>query len=184
MRRSAIFTVAVLLACVSAPASASDAAYLKVIGAASGAIQGSITQKGHEGEIKVLGFAHEIASPRDAASGLPTGKRQHKPFTITKPVDKSSPLLMSALDTNETLPNVRLKVFASGLGARSIAGGPASGVLQNYYTIELVNAHIASISLDSSVPGEDRETVEFVYQKILHTFENGGITAELDTTSP
>jgi type VI secretion system secreted protein Hcp len=177
-----MFTIAVLLACVSAPASASDAAYLKVTGAASGAIQGSITQKGHEGEIKVLGFAHEIVSPRDAASGLPTGKRQHKPFTITKPIDKSSPLLMNALDTNETLPNVRLQVFASGLGARSIAGG--TGVLQKYYTIELVNAHIASISLDSSVPGEDRETVEFVYQKILHTFENGGITAELDTASP
>ncbi len=34
-----------------------------------------------------------VVSPRDAASGMPTGKRQHKPFSITKPVDKSSPLL-------------------------------------------------------------------------------------------
>ena len=25
----------------------------------------------------------QIASPRDPASGLPTGKRMHKPFTIT-----------------------------------------------------------------------------------------------------
>lgn len=24
-----------------------------------------------------------VAAPRDAASGLPTGKRMHKPFTIT-----------------------------------------------------------------------------------------------------
>jgi len=31
--------------------------------------------------------------PRDAASGLPTGKRQHKPVNVTKPVDKSSPRL-------------------------------------------------------------------------------------------
>jgi len=29
----------------------------------------------------------------NAASGLPTGKRQHKPFTVTKPVDKSTPKL-------------------------------------------------------------------------------------------
>jgi hypothetical protein len=29
------------------------------------------------------GTTHEIVSPRDAASGLPTGKRQHKPFVIT-----------------------------------------------------------------------------------------------------
>lgn len=38
-------------------------------------------------------FNQAIVSPRDAASGLPTGKRQHKPFVITKEYDKSSPLL-------------------------------------------------------------------------------------------
>jgi hypothetical protein len=32
-----------------------------------------------------------VVSPRDAASGLPTGKRMHKPFVITKELDKSSP---------------------------------------------------------------------------------------------
>ncbi len=31
-----------------------------------------------------------IVSPRDPASGLPTGKRMHKPFVITKELDKSS----------------------------------------------------------------------------------------------
>jgi len=28
------------------------------------------------------------ANTPSASSGLPTGKRQHKPFTVTKPVDK------------------------------------------------------------------------------------------------
>jgi type VI secretion system (T6SS) effector Hcp len=32
-----------------------------------------------------------VVSPRDPASGLPTGKRMHKPFVITKEIDKSSP---------------------------------------------------------------------------------------------
>jgi len=32
-------------------------------------------------------FEQEIVSPRDAASGLPTGKRQHKPITITQELD-------------------------------------------------------------------------------------------------
>lgn len=36
-------------------------------------------------------FDQEIVSPRDAASGLPTGKRMHKPFTITKELDQSFP---------------------------------------------------------------------------------------------
>jgi len=38
----------------------------------------------------VISFDQEIVSPRDAASGLPTGKRMHKPFVITKELDKSS----------------------------------------------------------------------------------------------
>ncbi len=36
---------------------------------------------------------YDIVSPRDAATGLATGKRMHKPFVITKEVDKSSPSL-------------------------------------------------------------------------------------------
>jgi hypothetical protein len=40
-----------------------------------------------------INFDQQIVSPRDAASGLPTGKRQHKPFVITKELDKSSPTL-------------------------------------------------------------------------------------------
>lgn len=34
------------------------------------------------------------AETREAASGLPTGKRQHKPVVVTKPIDKASPLLV------------------------------------------------------------------------------------------
>ncbi len=38
-------------------------------------------------------FTNDVVSPRDAASGLPTGKRQHKPIRIVKEIDKSSPLI-------------------------------------------------------------------------------------------
>jgi hypothetical protein len=38
-----------------------------------------------------IDFDQEIVSPRDAASGLPTGKRMHKPFTITMELDKNAP---------------------------------------------------------------------------------------------
>ena len=31
------------------------------------------------------------AAGKDAATGLPTGKRQHRPFTVIKPLDKASP---------------------------------------------------------------------------------------------
>jgi hypothetical protein len=53
--------------------------------------------------------AKAAASPRDAASGLPTGKRQHKPFVITKSVDKASPLLAQAAASGKKLTRVRVK---------------------------------------------------------------------------
>jgi len=57
-------------------------AYLKLKGQKTGAIKGSVTQKGREGLILVIAVSHEIVSPRDSASGLPTGKRMHKPFAL------------------------------------------------------------------------------------------------------
>ena len=61
------------------------------------------TSGGHETEIEVLDFNLEITSsdasivsPRDAASGQSSGKRQHSPLKILKRIDKSTPLLYSA----------------------------------------------------------------------------------------
>lgn len=42
-----------------------------------------------------LVFALTAASARDAASGLPTGKRMHKPIVLTKETDKASPKFMN-----------------------------------------------------------------------------------------
>ena len=36
---------------------------------------------------------HEVKSPRDAASGMATGKRMHRPFTITKEWGPATPML-------------------------------------------------------------------------------------------
>ena len=83
-------------------------AYLTLEGGSQGEIKGSVTQAGREDTIMVIAFDHKVTSPRDAASGLPTGKRQHGPLTICKELDKSSPLLMQALTNNETIPTFRL----------------------------------------------------------------------------
>jgi len=53
--------------------------------------------------------AQAAASPRDAASGLASGKRHYKPFTITKPVDKASPKLAEAAASGKKIPRVQVK---------------------------------------------------------------------------
>jgi type VI protein secretion system component Hcp len=66
-----------------------------------------------------------IVSPRDAASGLPTGKRMHKPFVITKELDKSSPTLAesAAKGREASAPSIsEVVVTKSGVQASQSSG--------------------------------------------------------------
>ena len=155
--------------------------YLTLAGQKQGAISGGVTQKGREGTIAVHAFNVQISSPRDAASGLPTGKRQHQPITILKEVDKSTPLLWHALVNNENLTSWVLKFYATS----------AAGVEQQIYTISLTNANIASMNesmLDNEIAATAnlpmREEIAFTYQKITWTWTEGGITATDDWSGP
>jgi type VI secretion system secreted protein Hcp len=132
---------------------------------ATGQKQGAITGGGAGGAIDVIAISHEIISPRDPASGLPTGKRQHKPITITKELDKSSPLLINALVTNENLSTVEFTFYKPD--------GTA------YMKEKLTNASIA----DRQQHGA-KETFSFTYQKIEWTWIDGGITAQDDWEAP
>ncbi|HEY1532434.1 MAG TPA: type VI secretion system tube protein Hcp, partial [Polyangiaceae bacterium] len=61
--------------------------------------------------INVVSFSWGASEPRDPASGLPTGRLQVQPITITKTIDQSSPRFLNALATNENLTSVRLNVL-------------------------------------------------------------------------
>ena len=157
-------------------------AYLTLKGQKQGTINGSVTQKGRENKIMVIAVSHEIVSPRDPASGQATGKRQHKPFVITKELDKSSPLLYNALCTNEVITQFELQFWTPKTSAA--AGG---GAEVQHYTVKLTDARIADIKftmLNNKNPELTRyaeyEEVAFTYQKIEWTWINGGITATDD----
>lgn len=155
--------------------------YLKLKGQKQGDIKGGVTQKGREGTIMVIGFHHEVLSPTDTSSGLPTGKRIHTPFIITKEIDKSTPLLYSALVNNENLTNWELQCFAL----------KGTGVEVNNYTVKLTNARIVDINsnmLNNKIAENAKlsimEQVSFVYQKITWTWVDGGISSQDDWVSP
>ena len=161
-------------------------AYLVLEGNTQGPIKGSVTQKGREDSIMVIAVSHEIVSPRDPASGLPTGKRMHKPFVITKELDKSSPLLYNVLTNNENIKKWELKFWTPQIKAVSGAGSEV-----NHYTVKLTNANIASIHfrmLNNKNPDlmkyAEFEEVSFTYQKIEWTWNDGGITADDDWEAP
>lgn len=70
-----------------------------VTGLAAGTYQVQVCDAKGVAVSSSVALSHSVVSPRDAASGLPTGKRQHKPMTITKELDKSSPQLFSLVVT-------------------------------------------------------------------------------------
>lgn len=157
------------------------AAYLKLTAQRHGEIRGSVTQKGREGRILVMSAWHEIVGPRDPASGLPTGKRMHKPFIITKELDRSTPLLYSILAHNENIPSWELQFYTPS----------AVGLEKQHYTVRLTNANICAIQFkmaNNKNPKLARyteyEEVSFTYQKISWTWNDGGLTAEDDWETP
>lgn len=150
--------------------------YLILKGARQGLIQGDVKKRGHENEISIIGVSHDIVSPRDPASGLPTGKRMHKPLIITKELDRSSPMLHQAMSTNEIISEFTLKFF----GVRE--PDPAE---KNIYTIKLENASIAAIHFEKSNIRKPENTnllefeiVSFVYESIEWTWNEGNILSK------
>lgn len=152
-------------------------AYLRLKGQKSGEVQGSASKRGRLGSIAVIAFDHQVTSPRDPASGLPTGQRMHHPLLLTKEVDSSSPVLWNMLCTNENITEWELRFWQPGAGTSET----------QYYTVTLSNANIAGMRMimpdnkvKESAALKEREEISFTYQKIEWRFENGAITAQDD----
>jgi type VI secretion system secreted protein Hcp len=162
--------------------------FMTLTGQKQGKIKGSVTQKGRVDMIEVIGGGHSIISPRDAASGLPSGKRMHKPFVIIQELDISAPLLYNALVGNENITTWKLDYFASQIGNDRTT---ATALEQNHFSVELVNASIASIDFRHPnnkhadlMKFKEYLEVAYVYQKITWTWIKGGVTASDDWEAP
>ncbi len=165
-------------------------AYLTVEGEKQGLITagtftddsvGNIWQEGHEDEILVNGFSHDVIIPTDPQSGQPSGQRAHKPLIITKVFDKASPLLYQALTSGERLTKCEIKWFRTS----------STGTQEHYFTHELEDATIISINArmpNCQDPGMSHfthlEDVAFSYRKITWTHEIAGTSGSDDWRAP
>ena len=146
-------------------------AYLTLTGKAQGAIKGNVTAEGREGAIALLAVAYEISVPLDPTTGLPSGKRQHKPIVVTKAIDDTSPSLLKALVTNEVLTTVKIDFWR-----------PAPETATPYFSISLTNAIVSDVTLNSSADEamSEIEQLQFVYQRIVWTWTANGTSAQDD----
>jgi type VI secretion system secreted protein Hcp len=163
--------IAVLGAAV-APSRADAAlnAYLKLVGTKQGHFRGEAQAKNHQGMIEVRHVTQEVASPRDAATGMASGRRQHRPLSVTLPVDSATPLIFKALVDNESLSTAQLEFYNVDRAGRE----------HLYYTIKLTNASIASYSFKDAEDGSLQVQIQLTFQRIEVTYADGGITATDD----
>ncbi len=142
---------------------------------------GNIWQEGHENEVLVQAFKHNVMIPRDPQSGQPSGQRTHRPVSVTKIFDKASPLLYNALCSGEVLTKVEIKWYRTA----------PSGTQEHYFTIKLEDAVIVDIQgymPNCQDPANSSfthlEDVSFSYRSITWNHEVAGTSGSDDWRAP
>ena len=119
-------------------------------------------------------FDNAIVSPRDAASGLPTGKRMHKPVSFfVSPSDKTIVEVKSSNDMVSTQEKSTTKQTTSSEAVSKTTGTPIGGIIvkggKNPGGKEFDNIVVT----DGEFPlppdltdGEYELTISFTYQKM------------------
>ncbi|EPJ80719.1 hypothetical protein CFII64_17406 [Pseudomonas sp. CFII64] len=129
---------------------------------------GNKCQAGHEDEIMVLSFAHNMNNIGNIKHA------HHNPVIITKLLDKSSPLLAQALSDREELTCTINFYRHSNLAGQ-----------EKYYSVKIKGAQIASLTVDvpHSVLENDadpNETIAIRYRDIIwenHAAKTSGYTS-------
>ena len=124
---------------------------MSIKGTVQGKFKGSSPK---EGTIPVLSFNMAMSSPRDAATGQASGKRQHKPVKLSVPWGNWSPQIFSAMMNNEVLITVALEVSGGGNGTCEV-------IKLTNATVTDIETHAGSSGLASQV-----QDVSFDYEKV------------------
>jgi type VI secretion system secreted protein Hcp len=149
--------VAVLLSAV--PAYAAFDAYMTIKGSKQGQIKGDAMSD----QIRLVNVVRDTPM----ATAMPTGRRMHSTITITKEIDKASPMLFQALSTNEVLSEVVINFEGASGGAKTAQ------------KIVLTNATILSVRKAGG-----KEILTLDYQNIEVTWTDGGKTMSDDWQVP
>ncbi len=126
------------------------------------------SKEGQLKKIPVISVEAVMQSPRDAASGMASGKRQHTPIKIVKEVGTASPQLQKMAETNEVLPQIVFEFTVDTGGKQQVSR-----------TMKLINAQVKSVQRTgtgkTSAKGssKEREEISLTYQRVEETDSNG-----------
>ena len=166
-RLSRVLFISVFCLGLVVPAAAADTIYMNITSSKQGPIKGE-GKAPHPGEwMPLISVSETATSPRDAATGQASGKRQHEPIKVVKEIGASSPQLQRALTSGELLKEVVIEFYRpNGIGPAELCE-----------TIRLTDAMITSIQNRGAVTAgkgsRPTDEISFAYEKIEITYTKG-----------
>ncbi len=131
MKKSSFSLVALLL--LASLVTHSQLITISVDATKQGKFKGESIRPKFADRAEIAGYVQEVNSPRDAASGMATGRRTYQPIILLKQSGASSPQYFQALTNNESLKTVVIDFYKPD----------ATGAEINHYTVTLTNATVS-----------------------------------------
>ena len=158
--RRLLFLLALLMT-VSVSGMAQNAIYAKF-----DAIEGEVEEKDHDRWCVVETVSWAMDAPYSQRTGK-VGDSKVKPLSITKPIDKASPILMSIMYNGGIIPRVEIDL---------VANDSQSGQRVVYMTYELRNVQISDYSTNTSADerrGTEKLTLNYAELRVRYYPETG-----------
>jgi type VI secretion system secreted protein Hcp len=196
VKNAVVLSLVVGTAAVAADANAALTAYVTFKGKKQGPFKGEAGPNGRDTKRSIVfGIDLDTQSPTDPATGQASGKRQHSPLVLVKPIDAATPQIYRALITNEDLTEVDV-VLTSQPNATGV-GGAATTVIKYVLTDArftdvhhsmttpcIGSAPCKATGPDGNIVGPDEptETISLAFQKI--EIDASGISVSDDWMQP
>ncbi|PSS47460.1 type VI secretion system tube protein Hcp [Enterobacter sp. FS01] len=120
------------------------------------------------GSIELKSFSHGVTIPVDPNLGKLTGTRVHRPITIVKEFDRTTPLLYRAVCEGRTMKKATIKMY------RILD----TGIEAEYFNILLENVKFTTVApylAPNGMSSTHLETLELRYEAITWKYTDGNI---------
>lgn len=133
-------------------------------------IKGSVDVIKREHSIEITSFSHNLYIPTDDNTGKLTGTRVHGALLFEKEFDSSSPYLMKAVATGQSLQSAEFKWYRINDAGQEV----------EYYNMLLEGVKIVSVTpmmhdCKTAIHSGHLEEVQVRYEKITWRYLDGNI---------
>ena len=146
-----------------------------------GEVKGQSMIASRKDHLDIHAFQFRVSAPRDASTGQATGRRRYDAIAFDSVVDASFPLLVSILDSNDTIESLDFQFFMPRLQGDVKHGGG-----KEVLTVEwkLTTVHLASVEFrqlnalnPELVKYEMTMSITAVFEKIEINYKNNANTS-------